>query len=84
MPRNNASCSELTEVMSRVVDAAAPFNLRAAKPRKLKCSIYKMDSLFFFFFFNKLSLFPSWCREVKLDVELKKSNKQKNLNKFVF
>jgi len=50
MPRNNASCSELTEVMSRVVDAAAPFNLRAAKPRKLKCYIYKMDSFFFFSF----------------------------------
>lgn len=46
--KNEDKISKLTEVMSRVVDAAAPLNLRAAKPRKLKCSFYKVDSFFFF------------------------------------
>lgn len=43
---NNANCSGWTEAMSHMVYVAASFYIRGAKPRKLKCCIYKMHRVF--------------------------------------
>lgn len=57
--------------MSHMVYAAASFCLRGAKPRKLKCCIYKMHRLFLQIRFIP---FMMWRGEI-LNAELKRPNK---------